>query len=75
MLFAEKIFKTNDSRNEYRYIHHETLKLNLQQHILYGLLFSVSGAVSGALSKSTGGSHVQDFVSGILFIVKYMAKR
>lgn len=50
-LIAVKIFKTNDSRNEHRYIHHETLKLNLQQHILYGLLFIVSGAVSGALSK------------------------
>lgn len=64
------------------------LKLNLQQHILDGLLLIVAGVVSGALSKITGGSHVQDFVSGILmalsvaellagilFIVKYMTKR
>lgn len=84
-LIAEKIFKTNGGHNEPMYIHHKTLKLNLQQHILDGLLLFV---VSGALSKTTGGSHVQDFVSwilmalsvaelfaGILFIVKYMTKR
>ena len=87
-LIAEKIFKTNGGHNEPMYIHHKTLKLNLQQHILYGLLLIVAGVVSGALSKTTGGSHVQDFVSGILmalsvaeliagilFIVKYMTKR
>lgn len=87
-LIAEKIFKINGGHNEPMYIHHKTLKLNLQQHILDGLLLIVAGVVSGALSRSTGGSHVQDFVSGILmalsvaelfagilFIVKYMTKR
>lgn len=87
-LIAEKIFKTNGGHNEPMYIHHKTMKLNLQQYILDGLLLIVAGVVSGALSKTTGGSHVQDFVSGILmslsvaeliagilFIVKYMTKR
>ena len=87
-LIAEKIFKTNGGRNEPMYIPHKPLKLNLQQHILDVLLLIVAGVVSGALSKNTCGSHIQDFVSGILmalsvaelfagilFIVKYMTKR
>lgn len=41
-------------------------ELENQKNILYGLVLIVFGIACGAMSKTTGGTHVQDFVSGIL---------
>lgn len=41
-------------------------ELENQKNILYGLVLIVFGIACGAMSKATGGTHVQDFVSGIL---------
>ena len=43
-----------------------TQKLERQKCILYGLVLIVFGIACGAMSKTTGGTDVQDFVSGIL---------
>ena len=37
-----------------------------QKGILYGLVLIVLGIACGAMSKTTGGTDVQDFVSGVL---------
>ena len=41
-------------------------QLTRQKGILYGLVLIVLGIACGAISKTTGGTDVQDFVSGIL---------
>ncbi len=41
-------------------------ELENQKNILYSLVLIVFGIACGAMSKTTGGTHVQDFVSGIL---------
>lgn len=41
-------------------------ELERQKGILYGLVLIALGIACGALSKTTGGTDVQDFVSGIL---------
>ena len=41
-------------------------QLARQKGILYGLVLIVLGIACGAISKTTGGTDVQDFVSGIL---------
>lgn len=43
-----------------------TQELERQNGILYGLILVVLGISSSALSASTGGSNVQDFISGLL---------
>lgn len=43
-----------------------TQELERQKGILYGLVLIVLGIACGAMSKTTGGTNVQDFVSGIL---------
>ena len=43
-----------------------TQKLERQKGVLYGLVLVVLGIASGAMSRTTGGTHVQDFLSGIL---------
>ncbi|MDO4388395.1 MAG: helix-turn-helix transcriptional regulator [Eubacteriales bacterium] len=43
-----------------------TQELERQKGILYGLILVVLGISSSALSASTGGSNVQDFISGLL---------
>ncbi len=43
-----------------------TQELERQKGILYGLILIVLGISSSALSASTGGSNVQDFISGLL---------
>ena len=43
-----------------------TQELERQKGILYGLVLIVLGIACGAMSKTTGGTDVQDFVSGIL---------
>ena len=43
-----------------------TQELERQKGILYGLVLIVLGIACGAISKTTGGTDVQDFVSGIL---------
>ena len=43
-----------------------TQELERQKGILYGLVLTVLGIACGAMSKTTGGTDVQDFVSGIL---------
>lgn len=43
-----------------------TQKLERQKGILYGLVLIVLGIACGAMSKSTGGTDVQEFVSGLL---------
>ena len=43
-----------------------TQELERQKGILYGLVLLVLGIACGAMSKTTGGTDVQDFVSGIL---------
>lgn len=43
-----------------------TQELERQKGILYGLVLVVLGIASGAMSKTTGGTDVQDFVSGVL---------
>ena len=45
---------------------HHTQELKRQKGILYGLVLIVLGIACGAMSKTTGGTDVQDFVSGIL---------
>ena len=41
-------------------------QLERQKGVLYGLVLIVLGIACGAISKTTGGTDVQDFVSGIL---------
>ena len=41
-------------------------QLARQKGVLYGLVIIVLGIACGAISKTTGGTDVQDFVSGIL---------
>ena len=43
-----------------------TQELERQKGILYGLVLIVLGIACGAISKATGGTDVQDFVSGVL---------
>ena len=43
-----------------------TQELERQNGILYGLVLIVLGIACGAISKTTGGTDVQDFVSGVL---------
>ena len=43
-----------------------TQELEWQKGVLYGLVLVVLGIASGAMSKTTGGTDVQDFVSGVL---------
>lgn len=45
---------------------HRTQELERQKGILYGLVLIVFGIACAAMSKTTGGTNVQDFVSGIL---------
>ena len=43
-----------------------TQELERQKGILYGIVLIVLGIACGAMSKTTGGTDVQDFVSGVL---------
>lgn len=43
-----------------------TQELERQRDILYGLVLIVLGIACGAMSKTTGGTDVQDFIAGIL---------
>ena len=43
-----------------------TQELERQKGILYGLVLIVLGIACGAISKTTGGTDVQGFVSGVL---------
>ena len=43
-----------------------TQELERQKGALYGLVLVVLGIASGAMSKTTGGTDVQDFLAGIL---------
>ena len=42
------------------------IALEKQKGVLYGLILIVLGIACSALSATTGGSEVQDFVSGLL---------
>ena len=41
-------------------------ELEQQKGILYGVILIVLGIASGAMSRTTGGTDVQDFISGVL---------
>ena len=43
-----------------------TQELERQKGVLYGLVLVVLGIASGAMSKTTGGTDVQNFISGVL---------
>ena len=43
-----------------------TQELERQKGALYGLVLVLLGIASGAISKTTGGTDVQDFISGVL---------
>ena len=43
-----------------------TQELERQKGILYGLVLIVLGIACGTMSKTTGGTDVQDFISGVL---------
>ena len=43
-----------------------TQELERQKGTLYGLVLVLLGIASGAMSKTTGGTDVQDFISGVL---------
>lgn len=43
-----------------------TQELERQKNVLFGLVLIVLGIACGALSNTTGGTDVQDFVSGVL---------
>ena len=43
-----------------------TQELERQKNVLFGLILIVLGIACGALSNTTGGTDVQDFVSGVL---------
>ena len=43
-----------------------TQELERQKGILYGLVLIILGIACGAMSKTTGGTDVQDFISGVL---------
>lgn len=43
-----------------------TQELERQKGVLRGVVLVVLGIASGAMSKTTGGTDVQDFLSGIL---------
>ena len=43
-----------------------TQELERQKNVLFGLILIVLGIACGALSNTTGGTNVQDFVSGVL---------
>jgi len=42
-----------------------TQELEQQKGVLYGLVLVVLGIASGAMSRTTGGTDVQDFISGV----------
>ena len=43
-----------------------TQELERQRDVLCGFVLIVLGIASGAMSKTTGGTDVQDFISGVL---------
>ena len=43
-----------------------TQELERQKNVLFGLVLIVLGIACGALSNTSGGTNVQDFVSGVL---------
>lgn len=43
-----------------------TQELERQKGSLYGLVLVILGIASGAMSKTTGGTDVQNFISGVL---------
>ena len=43
-----------------------TQELERQKGALYGLVLVILGIASGAMSKTTGGTDVQNFISGVL---------
>lgn len=43
-----------------------TQELERQKGILYGLVLIILGIACGAMSKTTGGTDVQNFISGVL---------
>ena len=43
-----------------------TQELERQKGVLCGFVLIVLGIASGAMSKTTGGTDVQDFISGVL---------
>ena len=43
-----------------------TQELERQKGALYGLVLVLLGIASGAMSKTTGGTDVQNFISGVL---------
>ena len=43
-----------------------TQELERQKGVLYGLVLGVLGIASGAMSRTTGGTDAQDFISGVL---------
>ena len=43
-----------------------TQELERQKGALYGIVLVVLGIASGAMSKTTGGTDVQNFISGVL---------
>lgn len=53
-----------------------TQELERQKGILYGLVIIVLGIACSAMSRTTGGSNVQDFLSGFLMglsVVEFLA--
>lgn len=45
---------------------HRTQELESQKNILYGIILIVVGIACNAMSGIVGGSHVQEFISGLL---------
>ena len=45
---------------------HRTQELESQKNILYGIILIVVGIACNAISGTVGGSHVQDFISGLM---------
>lgn len=45
---------------------HRTQELENQKNILYGIILIAIGIACNAISGIVGGSHVQDFISGLL---------
>ena len=61
-----RLGQTIEIDTNYIHGHQNTQELEKQKGVLYGLILIVLGIACCALSASTGGSDVQDFVSRLL---------
>lgn len=65
LLAAKDDSKTSDDNQTLGLLEY-VARLEKEKNILYGIMLIVFGIALSALSKSFGGSHIKDFISGVL---------